>query len=81
MNFVKFDELTVNLDRVAAYRLRQNKNDGSFRNKEDYPYVAELYGGGEKPFTIHLTEKMMAEFKQLISAKDLTGGRGGYHGA
>jgi hypothetical protein len=76
MNFVKFDELMVNFDRVTAIRLRQNKNDGSFRNKDDYPYVVELDSGGGKPFTAHLTAKMAEEFNRLIAPKNLNGGRG-----
>jgi hypothetical protein len=75
MNFVKFDELMVNLDRVTAIRIRQNKNDGSFRNKDDYPYAVELYNGGDKPFTVHLTAKMAYELNQRIAATELNGGR------
>jgi hypothetical protein len=76
MNFVKFDELMINFDRVTAIRLRQNKNDGSFRNKKDYPYVAELYNSDGKPFIVHLTAKMASEFSRLIASKELDGGRG-----
>jgi hypothetical protein len=75
MNFVKFDELMVNLDRVSAVRLRQNKNDGSYRNQEDFPYVADLFTGGGKPFTVHLTSKMAHELNRLIAATELNGGR------
>jgi hypothetical protein len=75
MNFVKFDELMINFDLVSAIRLRQNKNDGSFRNKDDYPYVADLFTGGNgKPFTIHLTTKMTDAFKRLVASQDLSGG-------
>jgi hypothetical protein len=75
MNFIRFDDLMVNLERVTAVKIRRNTNDGSFRNKKDYPYAAELYGGG-KPFTVHLTEKMMEEFNRQIVPKDLNGERG-----
>jgi hypothetical protein len=75
MNFVKFDELMVNLDRVSAVRLRQNKNDGSYRNQEEFPYVADLFTGGGKPFTVHLTSKMAHELNRLIAATELNGGR------
>jgi hypothetical protein len=57
MNFVRFDELMVNLYRVSTVLLRQNKNDGSFHNKNDYPHVAELYDGGEDPFIVYLRRK------------------------
>jgi hypothetical protein len=72
MNFVRFDELMVNFDRVSAIRLRQNKNDGSFRNKDEYPYVVDLFvGENGKPFTFHLTAKMADAFKRLVVATDL----------
>ncbi|MDR1218673.1 MAG: hypothetical protein LBK73_03575 [Treponema sp.] len=75
MNFVKFDELMVNLDRVSAIRLRQNKNDGSYRNQEEFPYIADLFAGGDKPFTVHLTSKMANELNRFIAATELNGGR------
>jgi hypothetical protein len=74
MKFVKFDELMVNLDRVSAVRLRQNKNDGSYRNQEEFPYVADLFAEGDKPFTVHLTSKMAHELNRLIAATELNGG-------
>ncbi|MDR1220435.1 MAG: hypothetical protein LBK73_12610 [Treponema sp.] len=74
MNFVKFDELMVNLDRVSAVRLRQNKNDGSYRNQEEFPYAADLFAGCGKPFTVHLTSKMAHELNRLIAATELNGG-------
>ena len=74
MNFVRFDELTINFDCVTAIRLRQNKNGGSYRNKDDYPVVADIFvSGSGKPFTIHLTNKMADEFNRHISAKPLGG--------
>jgi hypothetical protein len=75
MKFVKFDELMVNLDRVSAVRLRKNKNDGSFRNQAEFPYVADLFTGGSKPFTVHLTSKMAQELTRLIAATELNGVR------
>jgi hypothetical protein len=75
VNFVKFDELMVNFDHVTAIRIRPNKNDGSFRNKNDCPFVAELYNGGGKPFTAHLTEKMAYELNRLVAATEWNGGR------
>ncbi|MDR1073783.1 MAG: hypothetical protein LBL45_08935 [Treponema sp.] len=74
MNFVKFDELMVNLDRVSAVRIRQNKNDGSYRNQNEFPYVADFFAGGEKPLTVHLTSKMANELNRLIAATELNGG-------
>jgi hypothetical protein len=75
MNFVKFDELMVNLDRVSAVRLRKNKNDGSYRNQGEFPYVADVYAGAGKAFTVHLTSKMVHELNRLIEATELNGGR------
>jgi hypothetical protein len=74
MKFVKFDELMVNLDRVSAVRIRQNKNDGSYRNQAEFPYVVDLFTGGDKPFTVHLTSKRAHELNRLIAATELIGG-------
>ena len=74
MNFVRFGELTINFDRVTAIRFWQNKNDGSYRNKDDYPVSADIFvSGSGKPFIIHLTNQMADELKRLVSAKPLYG--------
>jgi hypothetical protein len=76
MNFLRFDELTVNFDQVAAIRLRRNKNDGSFHNKDVYPYVAEIFTAGNRtPFIVHLTGKTADELRRMIGYEELDGGK------
>jgi hypothetical protein len=64
----------VNLDLVSAVRIRQNKNDGSYWNQEKFPYVIDLFAGGDKPFTVHLTSEMAHELNRLIAATELNRG-------
>jgi hypothetical protein len=75
MNFVMFDELGVNFDKVSVIRLRQNQNDGSFRNMREFPFIVDLYtSGNSKPFTVHLTSHMKEELAKIVQVKNLEGG-------
>jgi hypothetical protein len=75
MKFIKFDGLAINFDHVAAVRLRRNKNDGSFHNKDVYPYVADVFTAGNRtPFTVYLAGKTADELKRMTGIEERDGG-------
>jgi hypothetical protein len=77
MTFIQFDEeLAINIDRVCAVKIRRNRNDGSYRNNADYPFIADIFVAGHgKPFTVHLTEYRVKALREHLHAKPLDEGR------
>jgi hypothetical protein len=69
MKFLIDDEgLAINTALITAVKIKQNKNDGTFKNNRGYPFVADIHvsGGREKPFTVFLTEKQERELSQFV---------------
>jgi|LSQA01.1.fsa_nt_gi hypothetical protein len=77
MTFIQFDEeLTINLERVCAVKIRPNRYDGSYRNNADYPFIADIFVAGHgKPFTVHLSEYRAKALREHLQAKPLDGRR------
>jgi hypothetical protein len=74
MKFLTDDEgFAINAAQITAVRIKANKNDGTYKNNQDYPFVADVHvAGREKPFTIYLTEVQERELSQFV--KDRGGG-------
>jgi hypothetical protein len=68
MKFLTDNEgLAINTAQITAVKIKANKNDGTFKNNRDYPFVADVHvSGKEKPFTIFLTERQESELSQFM---------------
>ena len=71
MKFLTDDDgLAISIDRIIAIKIKENKNDGSFKNRKEYPFVADVHvEGREKPFTIYLSESQNQELSQFTQIK------------
>jgi hypothetical protein len=59
--------IAINTALMTAVKIKQNKNDGSFKNNREYPFVADVHvSGREKPFTTYLTESQSKELTQFL---------------
>jgi len=72
MKFLCDDEgLAINTAQITAVKIKQNKNDGTFKNGEEYPFVADVHVlYREKPFTIYLTREKERELSQFMKNKE-----------
>ena len=72
MKFLTDDEgLVINVALITAVRFKANNNDGSYKNKTEYPHVADVHvSGKEKPFTIYLTGPQKAELSLFIKSEE-----------
>ena len=73
MNFLfdDEDELCINPAQITAVKFKRNKNDGSFKNSRDYPFVADVHvAGREKPFTVFLTHEKKQELAQFLKNRE-----------
>ena len=75
MKFLVDNEgFAISTAQITAVKIKANKNDGSFKNKRDYPFVSDVHvAGREKPFTIYLTGRQEAELSLFV--KEREGGR------
>ena len=71
MKFLTDDEgLAINIAMIAAVKIKQNNHDGTFKNKLDYPVVADVHVlNREKPFTVYLTSRQKAELTGFLQGK------------
>ncbi|MDR1626994.1 MAG: hypothetical protein LBT33_10695 [Spirochaetia bacterium] len=76
MKFLVDNEgFAVNTAQMTAVRIKTNKNDGSFKNNRDYPFVADVHvSGREKPFTVFLTQGQGAELSLFVKEREMEGG-------
>ena len=73
MNFIfdDEDELFISPVQITAVKFKRNKNDGSFKNREEYPFVADVHVvGREKPFTVFLTREKKQELVQFLKDRE-----------
>ena len=72
MKFLADDEgLAINIAQITAVKIKTNKNDGTYKNKRVYPFVADVFVvGREKPFTIYLTEARERELSRFMNGKE-----------
>ena len=71
MKFLTDDEgLAINVSQITAIKIKPNKNDGSYKNSRDYPFVADVHvSGKDKPFTIFLTGTQERELSQFVKER------------
>jgi hypothetical protein len=68
------DGLAINTAQITAVKIKTNKNDGSFKNNREYPFVADVHvSGREKPFTIYLTDRQEAELSRFMKEREGSG--------
>ena len=68
MKFLTDDDgLSINPAQITAVKFKTNKNDGSFKNKREYPVVADIHvAGREKPFVFFLTARQERELSRFV---------------
>jgi len=65
------DELFINPVQMTVVKFKRNKNDGTFKNKDAYPFVADVHvAGREKPFTVYLTHEKKQELAQFMENRE-----------
>jgi hypothetical protein len=61
------DGFSVSAAHITAVRIKTNRNDGSFKNRREYPFVADVYVSGRgKPFSIYLTAGRASELSLFV---------------
>jgi hypothetical protein len=73
MKFLNDGEgLSINTALITAVKIKPNKFVETYKNREDYPYVADVHvSGREKPFTVYLTREKEQELSQFMKENNL----------
>ena len=65
------DGLAINTAQITAVRFKPNKNDGSYKNNREYPFIADIFVlDREKPFTVFFTEAQERELSRFMKDKE-----------
>jgi hypothetical protein len=74
MNFLTDDDgFAINTAQITAVRIKANKNDGTFKHKKEYPFVAIVHvAGREKPFAVYLTKSHERELSRFVQNRSGT---------